>query len=74
MTVEQFIERVSQLYEQNVTASRIEEYARRWLIWVRSGFQRVEFHNGAEVRELPLLYGASPYFSYSSLLYSFSLP
>ncbi|NEN90518.1 MAG: hypothetical protein F6K48_17055 [Okeania sp. SIO3H1] len=42
VTVERFIERVSRLYEQNATASRIEEYARRWLIWVRSGVQRVE--------------------------------
>ncbi|MDJ0517023.1 MAG: reverse transcriptase/maturase family protein [Trichodesmium sp. MO_231.B1] len=42
VTVERFFERVSRLYEQNATASRIEEYARRWLIWVRSGVQRVE--------------------------------
>ena len=28
--------------EQNATASRIEEYARRWFIWVRSGVPRVE--------------------------------
>ncbi|NEP04464.1 MAG: hypothetical protein F6K25_04245 [Okeania sp. SIO2G4] len=42
VTVERFLERVSRLYEQNATASRIEEYARRWLIWVRSGVQRVE--------------------------------
>ena len=42
VTVERFLERVYRLYEQNATASRIEEYARRWLIWVRSGVQRVE--------------------------------
>ncbi|NES01475.1 MAG: hypothetical protein F6K22_00610 [Okeania sp. SIO2F4] len=41
VTVERFFERVSRLYEQNATASRIEEYASRWLIWVRSGVQRV---------------------------------
>ncbi len=28
--------------EQNATASRIEEYARRWFIWVRSTVPRVE--------------------------------
>ncbi|NEP62463.1 MAG: hypothetical protein F6K31_36965 [Symploca sp. SIO2G7] len=42
VTVERFFERVRRLYEQNATASRIEEYARRWLIWVRSGVSRVE--------------------------------
>jgi hypothetical protein len=42
VTVERFLERVSRLYEQNATASRIEEYARRWFIWVRSGVPRVE--------------------------------
>ena len=41
VTVERFFERVSRLYEQKATASRIDEYARRWLIWVRSGVQRV---------------------------------
>ena len=42
VTVERFFERVRQLYEQNATASRIEEYARRWCKWVRSGVGRVE--------------------------------
>lgn len=37
VTVERFSVRVSRLYEQGATASRIREYARRWLIWVRSG-------------------------------------
>ena len=34
--------------EQNATASRIEEYARRWFIWVRSGVPRVELGKGEE--------------------------
>jgi len=42
VTVERFMERVRRLYEQNVTASRIEQYARRWWIWIRSGVRRVE--------------------------------
>lgn len=42
LTVERFFERVSRLYEQNATASRIEEYPRRWWRWVRSGVGRVE--------------------------------
>ena len=37
VTLERFFERVSRLYEQNATACRIEEYAGRWLKWVRSG-------------------------------------
>lgn len=37
VTVERFAERVSRLYEQGATASRIWEYARRWMRWVRSG-------------------------------------
>ena len=41
VTVSRFLERVSRLYEQGATASRIEEYARRWLIWVRSGVSGV---------------------------------
>ena len=35
-TVNRFIERVSQLYEQDA-AHRVGEYVRRWLVWVRSG-------------------------------------
>ncbi|NER52921.1 MAG: hypothetical protein F6J92_41055 [Symploca sp. SIO1A3] len=42
VTVERFMERLRRLYEQNATASRIEEYARRWLSWIRSGVLRVE--------------------------------
>ncbi|NEO55645.1 MAG: hypothetical protein F6K54_22785 [Okeania sp. SIO3B5] len=42
MTVERFLVRVSRHDEQNATASRIEEYARRWFIWVRSGVPSVE--------------------------------
>ena len=34
--------------EQNATASRIEEYARRWFIWVRSTVPRVELGKGEE--------------------------
>ena len=34
--------------EQNATASRIEEYARRWFIWVRSSVPRVELGKGEE--------------------------
>ncbi|MGK7901502.1 MAG: hypothetical protein AB4352_08830 [Hormoscilla sp.] len=37
VTVERFAERAARLYEQGATASRIREYARRWLIWLRSG-------------------------------------
>ncbi|NES75445.1 MAG: hypothetical protein F6K06_06285 [Okeania sp. SIO1H4] len=55
VTVERFLERVSRLYEQNATASRIEEYARRWLIWVRSGVQRVELEAVGVARVLTSL-------------------
>ena len=37
VTVERFVERVSRLYEQGATASRIGEYACRWWRWVRAG-------------------------------------
>ena len=32
-----FIERVNQLYERGATVSRIGEYVRRWIVWLRSG-------------------------------------
>ena len=35
-TMKRFVERVNQLYEQGADASRIGEYVRRWLVWVRS--------------------------------------
>ncbi|NEQ36805.1 MAG: hypothetical protein F6K40_11160 [Okeania sp. SIO3I5] len=56
VTVERFFERVSRLYEQNATASRIEEYARHWLIWVRSGVERVELHLVGEDTISPFAY------------------
>ena len=40
-TRQKFVERISQLYEQNATSSRIGEYVRRWLIWVRSGLENI---------------------------------
>jgi hypothetical protein len=39
---QQIFERVSRLYEQGATASRIGEYARRWWRWIKSGVSRVE--------------------------------
>jgi hypothetical protein len=36
-TRERFVERIHRLYEQGATASRIGEYVRRWLIWIKSG-------------------------------------
>ena len=41
VTVERFVERVSRLYEQGATASRIGEYAWRWWSWVRGGLLSV---------------------------------
>ena len=62
MTVERFFEQVSRLYQQNATASRIEEYARRWLIWVRSGVQRVKLGEvGEGAKDFHLTY--SPFSS-----------
>ncbi len=48
LTVERMVERVSRLYEQGATASRIGEYARRWWRWVRSGVSRVELGEEGE--------------------------
>jgi RNA-directed DNA polymerase len=36
-TWKKFVERVNQLYEQDATRGRIEDYIRRWLIWVKGG-------------------------------------
>jgi len=36
-TKQRFVERASRLYEQGAAASRIGEYVRHWLTWVRSG-------------------------------------
>jgi len=58
VTVELFTERVRRLYEQNATASRIEEYARRRLIWVRSGVQRVELGWVGDEARSPLTTGS----------------
>lgn len=38
-TVERFARRVHQLYEQGALAC-LDEYVRRWLVWVRSGLMR----------------------------------
>ncbi len=37
-TKQQFVERATRLYEQGAAASRIGEYVRHWLTWVRSGY------------------------------------
>ena len=34
---QRFVERATRLYEQGAAASRIGEYVRHWLTWVRSG-------------------------------------
>ena len=36
-TSDGFTDCVTQLYEQGATVSRIGDYVRRWLVWVRSG-------------------------------------
>ena len=36
-TKQRFVERATRLYEQGATASRIGDYVRHWLTWVRSG-------------------------------------
>ena len=36
-TKQRFVERATRLYEQGAAASRIGEYVRHWLTWVRSG-------------------------------------
>ena len=36
-TKQRFVERTTRLYEQGAAASRIREYVRHWLTWVRSG-------------------------------------
>ncbi|NEP79500.1 MAG: reverse transcriptase [Okeania sp. SIO3B3] len=76
VTVERFFERVRRLYEQNATASRIEEYARRWLIWVRSGVERVELHLVGDGAISP--FPCDPvdscfYFEYSTVYFLLSL-
>ena len=42
-TLERFVERVTWLYEQGAL-TRLGEYVRRWLIWVKSGLQEI-IHN-----------------------------
>ena len=37
LTKQRFVERATGLYEQDAAASRIGEYVRHWLTWVRSG-------------------------------------
>ncbi len=39
-TIKRFVERIHQLYEQDVL-KHIGQYVRRWLIWVRSGLDGV---------------------------------
>ena len=60
VTVKRYMERVRRLYEQNATASRIDEYARRWFIWVRSGVVRVELGEVGEgaIAPIPFLFKA----------------
>ena len=36
-TRQKFVERIRQLYEQGASFTRIGEYVRRWLDWVKSG-------------------------------------
>ena len=36
-TKQRFVERATRLYERGAAASRIGEYVRHWLTWVRSG-------------------------------------
>jgi hypothetical protein len=40
-TLDGFVKRVTQLYEQGATACRIGDYIRRWLRWVRSGWGKL---------------------------------
>ena len=40
-TRQRFVQRIHQLYEQGATESRIGDYVRRWLIWVRSGLDEI---------------------------------
>lgn len=40
-TVERMLDKVSQLYEQGADDLRVEEYVRRWWLWVISGVDRV---------------------------------
>ena len=36
-TLENFLERKTQLYEQGATVKRIGQYVRNWYRWVRAG-------------------------------------
>ena len=57
-TREKFVERIRQLYEQGATLSRIGDYVRRWLIWVRSGLSVARDSHGfvfATLRPVPSL-------------------
>ena len=36
-TIDRFVERVNQLYEQDAEASRIGEYTQPWWLWVGAG-------------------------------------
>ena len=40
-TRERFVQRFRQLHEQGATQSRIGEYVRRWLVWVKSGLGEI---------------------------------
>ncbi len=53
-TGQEFVERIHQLYEQSAMLSRIGDYVRRWLIWVRSGLRDVAFVFPS-TSQLPLL-------------------
>ncbi len=36
-TRKRFVESINRLYEQGADVSRIGQYVRRWMVWVRSG-------------------------------------
>ena len=38
-TLANFLERITQLYEQGATVRRIGQYVRNWLRWVRAGVE-----------------------------------
>lgn len=40
-TREKFVKRIHELYEQGANSTRIREYVRRWLFWVRSGLSEI---------------------------------
>ncbi len=41
-TRQNFVSRITQLYEQGASQERIGDYVRRWWIWVRSGLRAIE--------------------------------